>query len=464
LKPLFLTSFFANVCFGFCTLSLLGSLPSQAARHALFLGAGGEPAEKATTIFDDILKPAGKALKAAGYQTQALVNGGHSETESKASKAFDGQRRDFTADAARASIKNYVTAIQSGKIREGDQLLVVVDTHGAPASAGTQSHQVAARGANFNMDELIALREAAEAGKVKLAILDFSCYSGNSLKLASDKTCVVTGSGELPGTTGYAEAFLKAAQSGRNLEDIFLRARREDKYMSTPEISTPAGRETMEILKFLSRNMVYTESGVAGGVMANDVTRSLEPYLRQCSGCTLRQIGDSLSKPATDLVDVLRGTYGISRYDMFFLKMAIRDHEAKLSKLADIRSQLHALETRTVSVGGIQFPWAALADANSINRQTIYHYYLKSEHAGNQNFFDQATKQLPHLAAAAAKLEDEEPEYSRYLALQNSFDRTQRAMRFEAKQVAVGEGTLYQSIYQKVLLEHPDSACKGFEF
>lgn len=227
-----------------------------AKKEILVLGGGGEP-EGATTIFDDTLKNLGSFSRNSGWKPTVVFNGGHKTTEVLAKQAGGGKNLPATTDNLNKQIELFKQKIQKGELKKGDQLMISVATHGLEAAPPFETHAVSSKNGTFNMDRLKSLRDLAEKKGVKLAIMDFSCHSGATLKLGTDKTCVISAASSNVGYNTTGAAIAGNLRSGRNLEFAFLGARSSEKGMSpgTPQISTEAGRKTYEATAFLSDSM-----------------------------------------------------------------------------------------------------------------------------------------------------------------------------------------------------------------
>lgn len=162
-----------------------------------------------------------------------------------------------------------------------------MDTHGGEKADGVDTHSIAMGGTPIkdfsridggkgkSMDVLAKLAEVAKTKNIKLAIMDFSCHSGNSLTLANSNTCVITSSGPNHfGYTGFASYMIEAMKPGRSLEDAFLEARKRETMPSFPMISTDAGKKiSSDLYRELSPYLFYKD--VSNG-MAVD---KLSPYM-----------------------------------------------------------------------------------------------------------------------------------------------------------------------------------------
>jgi hypothetical protein len=230
--------------------------------HMVVLGGSGEPQNKETTIFDAGLEKMGEFNRShPDIKSQVFFNGGHAETEKIAAEGF-GSSKPFTAQEYYRVIEDYKRKMNSGEIRPGEKILINLYTHGASKDPGETTHKIAAgSGAvtNFDsiagtttvsVDALKSLRDLAKAKGIQLAIIDLSCHSGNTLKLADENTCVISATGPNhysgAGTKSFGAVFSGALSPGKTLEDAYLSARSQFNDPSFPMISSPAGEDVQE--------------------------------------------------------------------------------------------------------------------------------------------------------------------------------------------------------------------------
>jgi hypothetical protein len=140
--------------------------------------------------------------------------------------------------------RSVLSALDNLTLIRDDQLLLVVNGHGVVRLPGKQGHQVAFEdGSWLEMSELAEKIEPMIKIGVKVAVIDESCYSGNSLDLRSTGACVISAQDRF----NVARTFTLLLKSnpiyfehdfphelrramihgkGDNLEEIFLRARK----------------------------------------------------------------------------------------------------------------------------------------------------------------------------------------------------------------------------------------------
>jgi hypothetical protein len=249
-------------------LFLTISLSYSAEKHLYVLGGGGEP-KGDKTIFDSDLKTIGGFVEKSSWSSTVSFNGGHRKTEdilsSKFSKATNAGA--FVEENYNKMVNEMISKIESGVLKSGDQLMVVINTHGAKNSGKEQTHQVATAHSSLDdlqtlagasvvkLDNLQKLVDVAAEKGVKLAITDMSCFSGNLLNLKGDKACLISATGRdqfgyagtldlglFNVTATFSGKFFNQLSEGKNLEEIFLKSRQKSWTADYPMISTKAGR------------------------------------------------------------------------------------------------------------------------------------------------------------------------------------------------------------------------------
>lgn len=249
-----------------CFFLLLVCSNVWAKNHMLVLGGGGEPRSAPKTMFDLDLSLVGDFKKRAPHwETSLVFNGGHSETEKIASQNFGTYNpvgQTFTTANYHKLLDAYEKKLLSGEIKAGDQLMVHINTHGATRNPAIETtHQIAtAEGALTNydsvgtsvvsLDKLKKIAELAQKKGVKLAVIDLSCHSGNTLNLAKQypNTCVIASTGPDHyayggGISNFSGRFNAAMAPGKSLESVFLEARSNYADFGFPMISSPQGGE-----------------------------------------------------------------------------------------------------------------------------------------------------------------------------------------------------------------------------
>lgn len=221
-------------------------------KYSLYFGGGGENEEKVDTTFDYDFETLHINAEDKGWNHKTYFDGGHSESEKKAITLTSGKNKSFTSENYEKAIENLKKLIVENKITAEDKLLITIDSHGIPKS-GNLTHSVATIDKDISLDNLIELRQIAETKGVQIAFIDMSCFSGTTQALATDKTCVVSGTS----SDGLAypldsETFFYNLNKADNLEELFLKSRSVGSAtLGRPEISTQAGQFSKNTLKVL---------------------------------------------------------------------------------------------------------------------------------------------------------------------------------------------------------------------
>jgi hypothetical protein len=243
-------------------------------KHAIIMGGGGEP-KRTFTIFDREIENFKDFIKKdSAWKVSTTYNGGHSSTEKILSDGLvKGSVQPFTEKSYDEMLKVYENKILKGEIKKGDQLLVYISSHGAAKKEGDKTHQISTSGGvatdlttlegskTVSLDKLQDLIDLANQKGIKLGVLDFSCFSGNTLALANPNTCII--SSAAPDNFGWAghntfsDRFTMAMAPGKSLEELFLHSFADRGDISFPMISTSVGQEIQNELYELMSPYLY---------------------------------------------------------------------------------------------------------------------------------------------------------------------------------------------------------------
>lgn len=262
---------------------------SSQENHLLFLGGGGEAASKNDTIFDRGIPLVANFSKNSTYKTTTSFDGGHSQTTNLISQSFTGadNRGDFNKNNYEAIINDYkikLLAAINGSGPPVDKLMIIIDTHGyekdeVSTNPKENTHKISSSGAEkfVSMDSLKDLTRLAERAHTKLAIVDMSCHSGNSLELANANTCVISGSGQDSYSSSFGNVFFEKLQTGKNLEDVFLESRKSNVGIGFPMISTPAGKAVQnQLYPLVKPYTYYHQAALPTGVEEDKIDKYLQ--------------------------------------------------------------------------------------------------------------------------------------------------------------------------------------------
>lgn len=471
----------------------------MAKTYSAFLGVGGEAAGP-TTMFDSEVTDMGKLSKSIGGEVIVSLNGGHSKTEEIIKKQFTPENKPFIEANFEQIISDYEKRIQSGEIKENDQLMVLINSHGAEKQSDEKTHRISLAGAkiqnldtgdgarNISMDRLEALAKLAEQKGVKLAILDLSCHSGNSMALKNSKTCVITASG--PNHYSYGGNFLtfprrlfKHMKKGTNLEEAFLKARAASWDLAFPMISTPVGLElNNELYKPLTPFLFYTDNG--GG-------DKLTPYIRReaerCVNCESSEQLDALkeliseaqsfqtiaknakfsSKEATRLNLALKEYYDVQKQLRDGLK-ALNIPELKKEEkfCTDTTRDSYEVENYKIKVIKKIVPQCS---AYTI-KQILYadftwarDYYKKNANEDMSNFYGVEYKNIEKVLARKEELKKNYPDIPKWETYFQDNSKLTKQTYSLAQEVAYASQHLYEALYnQKRSQEKDSNPCKDF--
>jgi hypothetical protein len=271
---------------------LLSSQTFGQDNYLVYFGGGGEP-DGETTIFDRSIPAIASFAEAQNYKAEYFSTKNHKFSAEMAAKATGNTTQEFTSENWSKKMNQLVQDIQSGKISKGSKLLLTIDTHGMDRGGIFRMSTV--NGIVAPVEEIKRLIVAAEENGVSLGLYASNCTSGNLLKLASDKTCIVTSS--MPNQYGFTSdgyMFLKNLRKAKNLEENFLESRNYNALLSLPAqpgISTVAGQKTQEALGMLLPYLSEREVDVPGSLLMCDVTVGMNALSKEM---------EALAKPSLE--------------------------------------------------------------------------------------------------------------------------------------------------------------------
>lgn len=239
-------------------------------KHFYLLGGGGEP-EGETTIFDSDLKNLKKFTKNPEWKTTISFDGGHSKTENLIKSEFNSadNKGGFTEANMERVLLDLTDKIKNGTLKKGDKLFLTINSHGVRKTDLDKTHRVSFAYKNssiipqrFLMDRLETIIGLASEKEIKLAIIDFSCFSGNTLNLALKNTCVISATGtDHYSYTTFSSKFFESMEKGKNLEEVYLESRMVGKNIDFPMISTQEGQDIQDLLyKMLTPYLYFNDS------------------------------------------------------------------------------------------------------------------------------------------------------------------------------------------------------------
>lgn len=463
-------------------LTLLLSTSVWGHDHLMFIGAGGEDAKKDSTMFDTAIENMGKYVnQSKGLKVNVALNGGHAKTEAILSKSFAGaeSKTNFQAADYRRLIKSYKAKLQNNEMGPGDQLMIYIESHGAQNQKNMKTHSIATTGGsvtNFdtlsgsstvNLDELAVLTKLAKEKGVKLAIIDTSCHSGNTLALADDNTCVISSTG--PNHYGYApfsRYFTSAMAKGKNLEDIYLEARNQDATAALPMISTESGQAATQLLYDKITPFLFHFSS------NND---KLTPYLEKNLGNELQCVAnfDSLMASINQIEALNTTTKKIlfwktkhKRVNLKRLKKLLTDYEKSLRNIQqELRSQggevLNQKETFNTPSHKISYSWKEIVTTDFAKLMTEQQARMALDsNPHNAKLFEDLISVYAQANTKKNEILKNNPGLkdvgTREKKIKNSIDSNY----FTAAAIGAEERKLYSAFYQK---DNKPNPCKDFK-
>ena len=466
---------------------------AQADNYMLFMGGGGEPAGD-KTIFDNDIITLGKSLKNSNWKYKVAFDGGHKETENAISQSLpeDKDKLPFTSENYLKIINDYKNKIENGEIKSGDQLMVMLDTHGAANDSpgpNNLTHQVATVGGkaqNLNtlsgsttvsLDNLQSLIDVANKKGVKLALVDLSCHSGNTLKLKNNKTCIISATGPVhfsyASNQSFTHYFLEGLNKNVNLEESFLKARLADPYPAYPEISTDSDEQIKNAIYKDITPYLYFFNKDFDKLMPN-----LDESTTSITQCKREEMFKDLKTKINALLAISKsaGTYSpealFKRLDEY---KATQDNLIELMKsngAADLKTIEHfksvvAVNSKIKVTDILDFSWEDIISSDPDS--TIK--YFKTVAAESHNSLDKNNALAIMENWKKVKLKKEQilkdsPKLADYKKQINlSKEQTDKIYQ-QAYFVGLEEHKLYNSLYQMDQMTHPETSnpCKEFVF
>lgn len=410
---------------------LFGCHLAWAKKEVVFFGGGGEPPGR-STIFDSAYKKFGLFSVESGWLSRSYFDGGHADSEALAQKKFKGQNNTMSTKNVTEEIERLKARIKNGDLKKGDQVMITIATHGFPWRPPEKSHGVATVDGEVNLDRIIELRNLAEKNGVSLAIADFSCHSGNTLRLGTDKTCVISASGDGVAYNRSGESIGSSFERGLNLEEAFLKGRNKPA-PAAPQINTEAGLKAYELTKVLGESM-QVKSLIRTDIGFTDVCFGVKssPYKKVLA--QLAEIGKS-----TDVVQLIKGEFGLgpnAGEAARKLHAAMRAYEAKRTRVQK------AFEVMTAEDQRRCVPMAGATHLCGSVRTLEHSYkYLKKKES-TSSLSEREKQELLALQRYA-----ESEGFKRWQTASTTY-KSQPSLYSEAEEVARAERDVYQSLYE----------------
>jgi hypothetical protein len=337
--------------------------PKVFAANVLYLYGGAGDESHTENIFADEFLQQNRAAQTAGWQTSVLFDGDQPKAKARVARALgDPGLRSFSQENFKAGLQE----VGEKKFVAGDQVLFIIDTHGE-IDASVNGHGIAcSKDKDCDTGDLKKTIQKLQSQGVRVAVVDESCYSGQSLKLADSKTCVISAASKDDiGTSSFPERFIKHFARGKNLEQVYLETYAENKE-SRPRISTDAGLEAERIIHSLAPESV------------EDVdVNHLKGVQRVCTDRSDDQI-----KQILHLSSALMRT---SAADLTAAKKyiaATADYQKIYESVLETSAKLNPYREKTASIAGkdsAQYSWLEIAETENSFEDNKAFYEKKRE-------------------------------------------------------------------------------------
>jgi len=229
-------------------------------------------------------------------------------------------------------------------VKKGDQVLLNIMTHGSQTDSGGNSHSLHLKGGDISLERMRLLTRELEAKGATVAVIDQSCYSGASISLSSEGTCVVSAaSDQEPAWATFSSDFWSEVKAGRTVEETFLPTRAKHQWYASPMISTPEGVNTSRAFRFFV------------GFMAKGESKNVYHFVGQEAIDCSQGGPEAISIPVTELAGHVAdvATHVLEKEEVRQLDQAIKEYgrwSVRQKKKDVSRDVINALATQTIAV------------------------------------------------------------------------------------------------------------------
>ncbi len=462
-------------------------LSAQNSQKQLYIiGGAGDPDTRVDTIFDPAFKTILEFLPNSDWQATVRYDGGHDAT-----KQMLDDNNAIIPDQDSLSAGSFNKALdkmknQAETLPPGAQMLVYIDSHGAEKKKGQNiiTHEISVSGSSsdlnsqsgskhVNLDGLQDVIAIANKRGVKIAILDMSCHSGNTLALANDKTCVISATApNLYGYSKFTERFVKKMKTGHNLESIFLSTRLENGDACLPMISTTAGKTLSAQEQSLAGFLTYRD---------NDDRRinKLSPLIyKEALSCEGHDSPLSRLQKLKKNLAVAFGNFqnGSQDPDLLALQKLVEDYQKlqteienelnmkfpKLDKIETIELNYKEETGQTTTLSN-KYDWKNLISTNWEKEVQAFRNQAKKEQNTTKRLNASAMADfLQNCSLKKAEILSKYPDLKNY---QNFIDSAVEKIGNSEKmanKIAAAERQVYQKLYEKESKKSSSNACKDF--
>lgn len=466
---------------------------SRSPKKFLFAIGGAGDTAGSTNIFTDNFVETAKKAKVAGYETDFLFDGVHPDARKKVAKAFSSQPTEnntFSQSNLKKMVERIQNKIKNGEIKTGDQIFFSVDTHGFPNETMATDDFNMGTPLTMKYDLLQDLAQELSKNKIQTAFYFGNCYSGSFLDKANPDICTLTASTKNNvSVVGDTDSFLKELESGKSLEDTFLEHRKPGwlfwkPIYGIPQISSPAGLATQQILKPLLESVDYTSF----------------PYqASQCSYCESKidarnPLGEQWPKFQNQIQQILaQATTGSNEIDSLLkdYKKALVDYRTQFREVAN-EFHLNELDQLKKKLKDLVEKDTHTCDIPLFGEKTTFVFKFVNPQSGNQDDYfsgkynrreilespcyheaarlyhakrNQYVQQLEQANAIKNRLDEIESNASK-AGLYSTKVNQGHPIISKAQKVFAAEKALYLKLYEAYSEEYKDqpNPCRDFKF
>lgn len=434
----------------FCASSVSISQVTHAKNHLVLLGGSGDPPGEGT-IFDTTAQALAKFKNSKSYADTVYFNGGHARTEKFLAKHFPNAK-----SFSPAAYSNVVEDLKKRTVSSGDRVVIFVNSHGEIKRPPEKSHSIHCGKTLCSLDELNQAIQALEAKGAQVAVIDGSCYSGATIQLGSEKTCVLTSSRD--DSVGYSKTNQLLAEEltspqNKNLEDAFLKA--QEGFFGQGNINTEAGRKTRELLNQFFQD--FKNPAPRGGTVSLQTCQIDEAnYLKKLSN-----LSEAVSKIT-----------GRVEPEIEKLQNALRDQQKRFKLAVDLKEKHKNMDNRQAETPYGSLSWNILVNIPPEQiQQQIQQLKIELSSTTNELGKKELQDRLNLLSSTEnikKDLRKRDPEFADFEKGQNQLRRLLSAnpnnipedsLLMSQFHILESERTLYRKIYQSFAGKSP---CRSF--
>lgn len=469
---------------------ILSTTTLYAANHILVIGGGGEPVGTSTN-FDRRIGQLGKNVQEANWKYEISFNGGHSTTEQILRTNYPSPVApvtDFTVEEYNRLLKDYKNKILSGKIKAGDQLMILTSSHGSAQAKGMVTHSISAKGgpitdynslkgsATVNLDHLAEIVKLTNERGIKLAIVDLSCHSGNTMALKKNapNTCIITSTGPIhygfSGQSAFTEKFIQNLKAGTNLEEAFLKGRIQSSDPSYPMISTEANDQIVkDVYESITPYLYYTDA--KSDKLANYIVETANADLICKRENEFKKLISQIEKLQSVVTSTPNGFNAEALKDLLKNYKESQDQVLKASLAMGAynlsKKEVFTLPANTKAIIGfkLEYNWKELLELDIEKRIADYEKFKKFSSSSTAKADNQAA--IDFLKIVNEKKQSiirQHPKLKNFKENVTSLVTGMNNSRKIAAQVALQERQFYEELYRRKQNNQSNNPCREIVF